>query len=47
MPSTVPATKLCKSGQRSKWISDSFPQDRKHISHALADESGVHLVELI
>lgn len=33
----------------NKWISDAFPEGRKHISHALtdADANGVHLVELM
>ena len=33
----------------NKWISENFPKDRKHISHALTDtdENGAHLVELM
>lgn len=33
----------------NKWISETFPEDRKHISHALTDmeANGVHRVELM
>lgn len=33
----------------NRWISDAFPEDRKHISHALTgvEEDGVHHVELM
>ncbi len=51
MPSTKDAANrtLQVRATVNKWISETFPQDRKHISHALndADENGVHLVELM
>ena len=46
-PTTKPTLQI--GATVNKWISDSFPKDRKHISHVLNDtaENGVHIVELM